>query len=43
MNTNNTIHIKNNAAKITIKEQYEAIEILGSTFNEKLKYAYQAN
>ena len=43
MNTNNTIHIKNNAAKITIKEQYEAIEIVGSTFNENLKYAYQAN
>lgn len=43
MNTNNAIHTKNNTAKITIKEQYEAIKILSSTFNENLKYAYQAN
>ena len=43
INTNITIHIKNNAPKITVKEQYETIKILGHTFNENLKYAYETD
>ena len=39
----NTTQIKNNTPKITIKEKFKTIKILGIYFNENLKYANEMN
>ena len=43
INTEDTAQIKNNTPKITIKEQFQTIKILGIHFNENLKHANEMN
>ena len=43
INTEDTAQIKSNTPKITIKEQFQTIKILGIHFNKNLKHANEMN